>query len=197
MPEPFTPESLRDVLGQVLSRRQHMPADAEIERLVGVLNYWRAHYSVADDQDKLLQQEEAALETLAVVLPKLKAKTRAELDFLRVVKFSGNVAVAKGKRLQEIEALLQSVVIAQQAQFWNRFWGQHNAVDEKKKWHQLQDALCRDFIAAMKPANPDETFGLSEKGVLARFVAAVMPSITGETVKPSSVGQHRKRAARK
>ncbi|MFY9771951.1 MAG: hypothetical protein WAK04_17190 [Xanthobacteraceae bacterium] len=198
MPEPFTVASLRAVLQGVLSRRQQMPGDAEIERLVGVLNYWQSHYaSIAHDQDELLRQEETALETLAVVLPRLKAKTQAELDFLRAVKWGGNIVAAKEKRLHEIEALLQSVLIAMRAKFWNRFWGQRNTVENNKKWHELQEALCRDFIAAMRPTNPHETFGLSEKGVLARFIAAVMPSITGETVKSSSVGQHRKKAARK
>jgi hypothetical protein len=154
--------------------------------------------NLADDRDdELLQQEEAALETLAVVLPQQRTKIRSELEFFRAAKWSGNLVVAKEKRLREIETLLQSVNSAWQSTFWNRFWGQHNVVADQRKWRELQDALCQDFVAAMKPNNPDETFGLSETGVLARFIAAVTPMITGETIKPSSVGQHRKRAARK
>jgi hypothetical protein len=196
----FTSDSLRSLLRGVLSGRQHMPGDAEIDRLVDILNHWKSYYASVDSADQtneLLRQEETALETLAVVLPQIRKKIRTELDFFGVAKWNGEIVTAKEKRLKEIESLLHLVVTAMQSKFWNRFWEQHKIVGENRRWHEVQDVLCRDFVDAMKPTNPDESFGLSENGILARFISAVMPMITGESVKVSSVGQHRKKAARR
>jgi hypothetical protein len=197
---PFTSDSLRLLLGRVLSKRQTMPGDAEIDRLVDVLNFWKNYYASVDDADQTnewLQQEEAALETLAIVLPKLKTKIRTELDFFRVAKWNGEIVAAKEKRLRELETLSDAVTTSMQAKFWTRFWEQQNIAGDNRRWREIQDVLCQDFVAAMKPANPEAMFGLSEGGALARWIAAVTPLITGERVKVSSVGQHRKKAARR
>jgi hypothetical protein len=57
-------------------------------------------------------------------------------------------------------------------------------IDPTKRWHFRARHLYRDFARAMEPANPGYTLGAD---VAARFIAAVVPLITGERPKASSV----------
>lgn len=51
----------------------------------------------------------------------------------------------------------------------------------------LANALVLDFINAIKPANPTLDLGIGHEGPIARYIAAVVPLITGETPPATSV----------
>ena len=199
--QPFDADSLRDLLRDKVLGRLEMPDNAEIERLVGILNFWKNYYAdlivEVPAQNELLEQERKALNTLATVLPKIKTKISRQLDSCLGNEWKNIIIAAKTKRLKEIDALLDYIKASNKSGFWNTFWEQDTRPDKEGKWRELQDALCEDFVNTMKSANPSERFGLSETGVLARFIAAVIPSITGENIEVTTVGRYRKWAAKR
>jgi hypothetical protein len=66
---------------------------------------------------------------------------------------------------------------------------------ELPDWHALADILASAFRLAMQPHGL--SLGNSNNGPLARFVAAVIPRITGEEPSVEAVGKHLMRIARK
>jgi hypothetical protein len=66
-----------------------------------------------------------------------------------------------------------------------------------ERWHDLADTIAHFFIVAMRPNNPTVRFGRSNDGPVPRFVASIIPFITGDTPDVAAVGQHLKRIARK
>ncbi|MBI5319797.1 hypothetical protein [Bradyrhizobium sp.] len=60
---------------------------------------------------------------------------------------------------------------------------------EAESWHQIAGMIADAFMIAMHP----QKLGLSNKGPVARFVAVVMPAMTGESPSIDSVAQHLKR----
>jgi hypothetical protein len=200
--QPFTQDFLRDLLrDKVLRKRQTMPDDADIKELVRILNVWRNHYTAINvdirAKNELIKLEQQALDTLSTVLPQLQKGLIADIKVYSGHKGTQIITAAKTKRLAEIECLMTCVRVSKKSRFWTTFWEESTLPDRRKKWADLQDALCTDFENAMKRANPDMTFGLSNDGPHLRFIAAVIPSITGESIKSSYVGWHRKRAAAK
>ncbi|MGH7111042.1 MAG: hypothetical protein ACREFK_11510, partial [Stellaceae bacterium] len=61
-------------------------------------------------------------------------------------------------------------------------------------WHDIALVIAEAFKVAMS-ANRIEPLGIANEGPVARFVAAVIPSITGEAPTPGAVSQHLKRCA--
>jgi hypothetical protein len=59
-------------------------------------------------------------------------------------------------------------------------------------WHDIARELAFDFQVAMHPNNPTLQMGLSNAGPMQRFVAAVVPHITGERPNVLQVGKHLK-----
>jgi hypothetical protein len=56
-----------------------------------------------------------------------------------------------------------------------------------ERWAAVAGVLVKDFHNAMLPANPELKLGLSHKGPLARFFAAIVPFLIGEHPTPESV----------
>jgi hypothetical protein len=67
---------------------------------------------------------------------------------------------------------------------------------EHRDWHSIAEVVAASFKLAMVPNNPDDEFGRSNNGPVPRFVAAVVPMITGEDPRLGAVAQHLKRKAR-
>jgi hypothetical protein len=57
-------------------------------------------------------------------------------------------------------------------------------------WHDLTEAAAGLFQLAMTPNNPDLRFGLTNDGPVARFLAEVLPLITGEIVTVTAAGKY-------
>jgi len=59
-------------------------------------------------------------------------------------------------------------------------------------WHDIAHDLAVAFRLAMRPTNPALKMGLSNKGPIPRFIAAVVPHITGERPNVEQVGKYLK-----
>jgi hypothetical protein len=65
---------------------------------------------------------------------------------------------------------------------------------EHENWHSVAKAVAASFQAVLSTTNKNIAFGYSSHGgPLARFVAAVVPMITGETPTAESVSKHLQR----
>jgi hypothetical protein len=65
---PFSVEMLRELLARdVLGRKLKLPADANIEELVRVLNFWRSHYREGQIYRPLNQRKKKARDALAAL----------------------------------------------------------------------------------------------------------------------------------
>jgi hypothetical protein len=187
---PFTAHSLRDLLrDEVLIAPLVMPTDGEIETLVNILNFWQSYYFHlivdASAYNELLEREKAALEILSDVLPKLSAKIRADLYARRDVL---GLQVANGfakKRLDQIEVILKAI---KPTGFWTEFWEKDTRPD--MGWRELSTALATDFERAMRPSNPTVTLARSGTGIVSRFIAAVIPAISGEDIEVATASRH-------
>jgi hypothetical protein len=60
-----------------------------------------------------------------------------------------------------------------------------------RTWHDIAHELAFDFQVAMKPNN-STPMGLSNAGPMQRFIAAVVPHITGERPNTEQVGKYLK-----
>jgi hypothetical protein len=85
------------------------------------------------------------------------------------------------KRLAEIDAARDFIAKAE----WFSVWADPSLAPDRWQW--LADVLPIDFENAMRSADPNYKTGLSHNGPLARFIAAVVPSLTGQHPNPDSV----------
>ena len=187
---PFTLESLRQLLAEkVIRRQQTMPDDAEISELARILNYWQGHYLIEQKRCALRELQRAALAalaTLANVFPRLRDLTESfEANAVQDQAPPAILAILR-KRLAEIDAARDFIAKAEGFSVWA------DPSLAPDRWQWLADVLPIDFENAMRSTNP-YTAGLSHNGPLARFIAAVVPSLTGQHPTPDSVATQLKK----
>lgn len=61
------------------------------------------------------------------------------------------------------------------------------------QWHKYARDLQVFFVEAMEEANPGSEIRLADDGPVSRFIAAVIPFITGERPKPTAIARHLQR----
>jgi hypothetical protein len=188
---PFTLESLRQLLAEeVIRRQQTMPGDAEITELARILNYWQGHYLIEQKSRALreLQRDAlAALATLANVFPRLRDLTESfEANAVQDQAPPAILAILR-KRLAEIDAARDFIAKAEGFSVWA------DPSLAPDRWQWLADVLPIDFENAMRSTDPNYKARLSHNGPLARFIAAVVPSLTGQHPTPDSVATQLKK----
>jgi hypothetical protein len=185
--EPITVQSLRKLFEtHVLRGDLKLPGDAELNELTGILEYWRQVYlneQILRHRRKLQDAALGLVKTLNDIVSKLieldqqnliaAATDRAPAGVLRELTTrlteSGDTR-ATVERVRRSPGLLHSP-LGYGAEGW--------------KW--LADVLPLDFVNAMKSANPEFAPGVSHTGPVARFLAAVVPMLTGEHPPAASI----------
>lgn len=196
---PFTFENLKEILHRprdhpnyVLTTTQRPPSRRDIEEwafalnnITGVFRFVRK-FAHADAQADRVR---SALETLILFFEE-RHRACSESGYPPAV-------VESEKALHDC--------------FWDFFNAMANhafeldmdavlTMPEHKNWHGIAEHVAASFRLAMAANNPDDRFGYSNDGPVARFVAAVVPMVTGEDAPHvDTVAQHlkRKRKARK
>jgi hypothetical protein len=162
-----------------------MPGDADLDKLAAILEHWRL---VFHDEEKLhlargvLQRKASRrLEKLSDVVSEL-----VELDTSKLQAAAHDNNTPPGllsvlrNRLADSERVYAGVKgIGSRAEL--------ALYKPAMGWKWLADELPEDFINAMKPNNPEFSPGLSYSGPVARFIAVVVPLLTGEHPTPASV----------
>ena len=165
----FTPAVVRALLVEnVVRSRQNrtmlaMPDDAAIDRLAGCLHglhAWTQHEKA---------QREPVNETRLLLG---KSLDRVETH-LRTLSGLAPENADSYRMMRELVTMMR--------------YSPATACAPAPTWRTFARALAGDFDAAMRPANPGMRGGIGHDGPLARFIAAVVPILTGEHPAPGTV----------
>jgi hypothetical protein len=154
-----------------------MPRSADLKNLARILENWRRRFKneeIAKQRSKLQKTAMDALETAKDAMSRLLKIDRDREILVAGPKSDSQTADA----LAKVECALRSPGICNATIYEGRC----------ADWMLLIDALPEDFAIAMKCANP--TFNrrkISETAPVARYIAAVVPLITGEHPTVASV----------
>jgi len=180
---PFTPESLQATIGDVLGTKYTPPGDAEAAKLCSILNQWHAWFYEAQELREFnaaAEKAAAAIETLQSALPIIGRHHQKRAE-------AGDVFA---KWQMKAVAELYDAVKKDPA----RVTTGDSLPNQVRDWRWLAKVLPIDIEAAIRPTNPRYRGGRSKRGPLARIVAAVIPSLTGENVGTVAVGLQLARA---
>jgi len=197
--EPITACSLRKLLAtDVLCGRLKMPRDADLDKLAGTLEHWRLFF-----------HKEGKLHHARSVLQRQASRTLKKLsnDILKLVELDTSNLQAGTHDSNTPPGLLGVLRVrfadSERVYAGVKGIGSHAELapyEPAMGWNSLADELPKVFINAMKPNNPSFSPGVSDKGPVARFIAAVAPLLTGERPSAASVStqlKSRRQANRK
>lgn len=220
--KPFTAESLRELFAKdVLAAnargkvrgakkrsatvRLNMPDETELRELARILNGWRSSVYMPEREWLALRKSQddarTALKELTQALAKIKRENKAFLDAAKSDSAPPIVFNTLERRLAAIDAALGCISRVEKSSFLTEPdpYGasqSHPGILNEKGWKWLADVLPADFVNAIRPANPKIKIGLGHGGPLARFIAAVVPILTGELLSARSVSAELKKRAR-
>ena len=149
------------------------PTDNALAQLASVLNHWHAYFYDVQERRKFNEAAEkarAGIDLLMEALPVLGERHKALAD--QGDQFSLWQFEAAGRLYVEL------------ARDPQRITHRDDIPDQVRGWQWLLDVLVEDFAAAWRSANDREP-GID--GPLVRFWAAVIPYVTGEHPKESSI----------
>jgi hypothetical protein len=130
-----------------------------------------------DPADERADKVAAALDTLEQLLPVTRARLTATLR-------SDGVTV--------LDRLAETVREARAFAWANP----HERPRAIERWHDVAVELAEAFRSAMDSTNAGTTFALSNRGPLARFLASVIPKVTGEQPRCDAIARYLQRRAR-
>lgn len=179
----ITAEILQDVFVEKIlptpkgNAKWKVPTDEALAELAGMLERWRGWYLVAQEaqnMNRLIAKAEKAVETLRATVPEIWRIRR----LIRAEAYSPEVDY-------DSEAKSAELVLAfcREKRTIEHFLTLARPEDHVSNWHWMVTALSEPFTAAMSSSNNRFTFGVSPAGPFARFVAAVVPLVSGD--KPS------------
>jgi hypothetical protein len=191
-PDEFTGQWVRELLKEkrVIRGAHRLPSLEDCERLgsrVRDLHFSRRTVQQGEFWFRLLRlglkmlddARLSAREEVAAELSALRAQW-SESDWRWLLE---KFEQAAGARPSQAEAL-----------FWLDFYYFHAA----REWNDFGPELAGMFRQAVENANPGLQIGLADDGPIARFIALVVPYITGETPTVTAVARElQRRAARR
>jgi hypothetical protein len=187
---------LREIFGKTVLRGPlKMPGEGELKQLAGILEYWRQVCrtdQILLHRYRLQQNALAALKTLGDVVSKI-----TELDKENFIAAAGDRAPAAALHIlntllaesTDVGGIIERIGVS--PGLLHSPFG-HSATE----WKRWAGVLPIDFVNAMKPANPTFDPGLGHTGSVARFIAAVVPMLTGENPSVGSVSTQLKMRTR-
>jgi len=198
---PFTPERLKLIFDEVLKGNTRRPPVNQLRELAQSLNLIHGVFTFYSTVEKQSRIRGETVRGALMALVTFFEERRQEL----LTRFPSQEA-ATGTRgaAETIEAegrLYDSFCKFVQAMEGHPFNldmdGNPLMRRELKNWHSLAQDIAEPARIALRFNNPTMLFGRSNDGPLPRFVAAVIPEITGERPSITAVGKHLKLLARK
>ena len=152
-----------------------MPGESELVEWARLLEGWRPHYfrslaefyAASNKAAESLKEFDAAMSALQTINQKWMAEAEEE-------KANGDITKNLSNRNNEIN---EARIAAQQL---TRLPTLNAHFQSIRGWKWLAQALVGDFENAMRPNNPGLGGGISRTGPLVRFIAAIVPFMTGE-----------------
>jgi hypothetical protein len=184
---PVTAQRLdRLITANVLRGRLRMPDEAALRKLAHILEGWRQTYQgeqFARRRRKLQDEALKALDVLSYAVLNLWL-----WDQRNIRDAIGEHAPSNVRRiLNECASHSKEVCRAVDAIAWMPGVGHRLAESGLDRWSWLINVLPLDFVGAMQSTNPKFRPGIGHAGPLARYIAAVVPLVTGEHPSPGSV----------
>jgi hypothetical protein len=160
--------------------RQHASALALLVEMLR-LDVWDAdaHWRELEDQLQLA--------TARVVIGDLFAKVRDELE-----RQPANLLMGKDYRMVALEHASAGIRAVQDAGCFRPEAPKHTIPRNRKRnpWHMPATMLAKGFIVALKETNLGVEIGVGKDGPVTRFIAKIMPFITGEQPKVGAIEKH-------
>ncbi len=174
VPGPITREQVREAFNKANAKVKRLPpSDEEVSRLAGIFTHWKIlyygyqqkrgeHEAAANDASEARQ----AVETLRRVLPRLIARHDAEGD---------PFAKWQVKHLQALQDALHNALhdIATPQMPYPNDW----------RWLLTDEVLLKEITPNFPGA------GISNEGPIARFLAEIIPHITGQKIEAATIAQ--------
>lgn len=126
--------------------------------------------------------------SLRQALDMLEESLPRERDYwvARLREWSGVMRLGAVARIQALDTLAGGIEAVRRLK-------DYDATPPVEQWHDFAPDLARMFREAMERANPGLRLGLSDKGPVAQYVAAVIPYITGDRPTSNAVARHLQR----
>jgi len=188
----MTGETLSELCNQakVIKGDMTPPSTAAWRRLAAYINVGRRdHMDPGASRRRLLQILTEVDQITDELLEELRMESFAPVNLLADNKYYVGGAVAVVKQLTDAINEVRSHLFFQADK---PLVEQRNR--KRAKWPGYADILASFFVEAMKETNPDIEIRLGDDGPVSRFLAAVIPSITGERPKPAAIARHLQRA---
>ena len=202
----FSVLTLKTLLnGSVLRGSHKLPQKVDLVELVRELNdhciHVRAKNSSIEMQVALESTGQRGIQLLEFSM-KGKLQIIEKIRQFSKAKDSGVVIdVDQAQRMTDQEQAIKLAELAIDLLRGTVFVQSHHELEtmtaEIHGWPDSAEYLARLFRKAMEGANPGIDLGVSNGGPVSRFVSAVMPAITGESVRPETVSAHLKSLRRK
>jgi len=188
----FTVPILRGILDGVLKRSQTKPGQVDLELLAYSLNQIREVFAfaqqTANESKPLADRVRDAIEVLTVFFERRRQACCVEDGTRPSVEL-----IESEQRLRE---QFSSFLKAMEVHKFELDMDAGLLMPRLDCWRQLAEVVANQFRVAMSQANGTRKFGRSNDGPVPRFVAAVVPRITGENPSVQNVGKHLKDLSR-
>jgi hypothetical protein len=189
----FTVGKLRTILNDI-QKRGIKPSSFDLEQLARMLNQTHDLFTfavnTANKSKPAADKVRDALEVLRCVFEERQQACCAE-DGTKLP--SARIVEDEKRLFNQFNSFLQ----AMEAHHFELDMDAGLLMPHIDGWRPLAESIASAFKATMSRTNPGLKLGHSNDGPVPRFVAAVVPSITGETPKVFNVGKHLKDYARK
>jgi hypothetical protein len=184
----FTIPILRGIMDDVLKQSQTKPSQMDLELLAYSLNQIREVFAfaqqTANESKPLADRVRDAIEVLKVFFERRRQACCVEDGTHPSVEIIEN----EWRLREQFSSFLKAMEM-------HKFELDMDAgllMPRLDCWRQLAEVVANQFRAAMSRANGTQKFGYSNDGPVPRFVAAVVPRITGENPSVQNVGKHLK-----
>jgi hypothetical protein len=185
----FTATMLEDVFESILTDNYTRPCHKDLERLARMLDLITGTFRYAKTIGKNANsQADDVREALATLMLFFDERQRAALA-------NGNPRIIESERRLSDE--FDSFLLAMEQHQFDLDMDAGLMMAEIENWRGIAKSIAGAFRIAMEARNCNVAIGHSNTGPLPRFMAAVIPRITGENPTPAAIGQHLKRCADK
>jgi hypothetical protein len=184
---PMTGAILRELLAQhrVVKSRMNPPSRAARVRLATLIDALFIDFMRVDAnrhrlsliQAELIKRLGGPLEELCEEMRRPPANPLVGVDLHRI---EGDVAAA--------EQVIAAIQVLRERSFFQAREPRRNR--KGAEWPSYAAILAVSFIEAMKETNPGVDLALGDDGPVSRFIATVVPFITGERPKPATIARH-------
>jgi hypothetical protein len=186
----FEKRSVRDVLSRVVLKGSWKPpADADLEQLVADLNGFRKLVWLNRGAFKESRQRSIAVGEAVTILSKNLPKM---LEEARPTAADFGMIMSIAEHARNLETLYNAV---SDIGATNWFLMEFGPFDRPliEEWKHVAPGLADILRDALAGANPTKTLRNSNGGPIARFIAHVLPHITGDSLAPETISAFLKR----